>query len=214
MTQIGWLYNEEMNTWAPGEITAASGGLPAGGTTGEVLTKVSDADGDADWEPGGGSQPGAARVLGPFPFAFDDPGLVNGITFYTPAVNDILLDVWVQVIQSFDGTPYCDVGTLLDSGFGLFAANNGPLDMTSPPDSAGLSVNPGIISSQSRTLLTLNNINLAVIETSFRLAPARFTDANPLKIVVSEDGAAGSGATGSTQGSGAVYIVVATPSLT
>lgn len=56
MTQIGWLYNEEMNTWAPGEITAASGGLPAGGTTGQVLTKESDADGDAGWE-NGGSQP-------------------------------------------------------------------------------------------------------------------------------------------------------------
>lgn len=56
MTQIGWLYNEEMNTWAPGEITAASGGLPTGGTTGQVLTKESDADGDAGWEDGG-SQP-------------------------------------------------------------------------------------------------------------------------------------------------------------
>lgn len=32
------------------------GGLPAGGSTGEVLTKESNADGDAGWEPGGGSQ--------------------------------------------------------------------------------------------------------------------------------------------------------------
>jgi hypothetical protein len=29
---------------------SGGGGLPAGGTTGEVLTKASDADGDADWE--------------------------------------------------------------------------------------------------------------------------------------------------------------------
>lgn len=33
----------------------SGGGLPAGGSTGEVLTKESNADGDAGWEPAGGS---------------------------------------------------------------------------------------------------------------------------------------------------------------
>lgn len=36
---------------------SAGGALPPGGTTGQVLTKASSADGDADWEAGGGSQP-------------------------------------------------------------------------------------------------------------------------------------------------------------
>ena len=50
--------------WQVISVTAAptyldpsgAGGLPAGGTTGQVLTKFSDADGAADWEAGGGSQ--------------------------------------------------------------------------------------------------------------------------------------------------------------
>lgn len=42
---------------------ASTAGLPAGGTTGQVLTKQSDDDGDADWEtPSGGGGGGALSV--------------------------------------------------------------------------------------------------------------------------------------------------------
>lgn len=40
------------------QLAALGGGLPAGGTTGQVLTKASATDGDADWQTpaaGGGS---------------------------------------------------------------------------------------------------------------------------------------------------------------
>ncbi len=43
-------------------LAAGSGSLPVGGTTGEVLTKASDADGDVEWSAGGGSQPALYAV--------------------------------------------------------------------------------------------------------------------------------------------------------
>ena len=46
------------------QLEASAAGLPAGGTTGEVLTKASNADGDADWEAGGGGTQPVGCVLG------------------------------------------------------------------------------------------------------------------------------------------------------
>jgi hypothetical protein len=44
--------------WRTGPLDESAGAsLPAGGATGEVLTKASNADGDADWEASGGAQP-------------------------------------------------------------------------------------------------------------------------------------------------------------
>lgn len=44
--------------WTTVDVDETSGGgLPSGGSTGEVLTKESNADGDVGWEAGGGSQP-------------------------------------------------------------------------------------------------------------------------------------------------------------
>ena len=40
-------------------------------------------------------------------------GWTNGIAFYTPTVNDVLLDAWISVLTAFDGTtPLGDVGHL------------------------------------------------------------------------------------------------------
>jgi hypothetical protein len=46
-----------------GTLVAPGGLLPVGGTTGQVLTKASNADGDADWETGGGYTPPTERAL-------------------------------------------------------------------------------------------------------------------------------------------------------
>ncbi len=40
--------------WVTAVANQSGGALPAGGTTGQVLTKLSNADGDADWEAAGG----------------------------------------------------------------------------------------------------------------------------------------------------------------
>ncbi len=56
MSSLVWTLPAQPNQTARWEAPTAAA-LPPGGTTGEVLTKASDADGDADWEPAGGSQP-------------------------------------------------------------------------------------------------------------------------------------------------------------
>lgn len=63
--RVSWVFSARLKSCRvtsasviPGSLDPPSGGaLPAGGDTGQVLTKASGADGDADWETGGGSQP-------------------------------------------------------------------------------------------------------------------------------------------------------------
>lgn len=45
----------DFNTVVDAVVALEAGSLPAGGTTGQVLTKASNAEGDADWETAGGS---------------------------------------------------------------------------------------------------------------------------------------------------------------
>lgn len=166
---------------------------------------------------GGGGTPaaGSARVLGPFPFAFDDAGLENGIAFYTPTVNDVLLDAWISVLTAFDGTtPLGDVGIFTGGNTGgLFANNNAAIDMTAA-DADGQS-GQGLLAGNTLSDLLVSDINVTTPAVfSARYVPARFTAANPLGIVVSQDGSAGGTAVGGTAGAGAVYLMVATPSLT
>lgn len=44
-----------------GPAGASGTGVPAGGATGQVLTKKSNADGDADWEASGGGGGGISE---------------------------------------------------------------------------------------------------------------------------------------------------------
>lgn len=53
------------------------------------------------------------------PFAFDTPGIEDGIPCYTPQLGDVLLDVFAVITEPFDGTT-----PLLD--FGAPAARGGP----------------------------------------------------------------------------------------
>ena len=150
---------------------------------------------------------GAARVLGPFPFAFDDAGLNDGIEFYTPTVGDILLDAWVEVTTEWDGTtPKGDLGTFVASGnAGLFSFYNFVLNLDSPDvESAGTGTLAGSTSSN-------RNVSLASASLLTRGAPLRFTAANPLLFVVSQDGTKGGTSPGASQGQANVYLVVSTP---
>lgn len=71
--EVGRRYvNGEWVTNIADETPGSGGGVPDGGTTGQVLTKASNADQDVDWEPSGGSSPfTVVRV----PIAFDTPNL-------------------------------------------------------------------------------------------------------------------------------------------
>lgn len=187
MTQIGWLYNEEMNTWAPGEIAAR-----------------------------GGSVAGAARVLGPFPFAFDTPNIEDGVTIWTPAVGDILLDAWISVLTAFDGsTPMGDIGTFTEGqAFGMLASNNAAADLSSADVSSG-GLDRAILSQGGGDVNGVYQVTLAEITySSYRQLPGKFVAAAPVKVVVSQDGEIGGDSVGGSAGAGAVYLIVATPSLT
>jgi hypothetical protein len=85
--------------------SGGGGSLPPGGTTGEVLTKVSDADGDADWEAGGGTDP-STLLRG----VFAEPG------FGTSIANGGIADLsWDD--QGFAGGPVLDLsGEIGDPG--------------------------------------------------------------------------------------------------
>lgn len=86
----------------------------------------------------GGSQSGFALLRGPFEFAFNTPGLLAGIPFYTPTPGEFLTQAWVITDTAWNGTtPLCDLG------FGPFGddsdpfhsglydyANGRPIDMT------------------------------------------------------------------------------------
>lgn len=177
---------------------------------------------------GGGGAAGAARVLGPFPFAFDDAGLEDGIAFYTPTVGDVLLDAWISVTEAFNGTtPFADVFPI-GQPYGVFGWGSGAVDVTHADTAHGslgggwtLSrlVDAGQLAIASYALLvdglgpslTLPaNPSVAGVQVSW----LTFRSADPLLIGVSQNGQAGGTAVGGTAGAGAVYLIVATPSLT
>lgn len=197
-----------------GELLALGGGLPAGGSTGQVLTKASGADGDAGWEAPQGGAAGVAIVRGPFPFAFDTPNINNGVAIYTPTVGDILLDAWIELDTTFDGTtPLADIGQFSDVTFGLWGGNTVaiPLD-TVPDDETGAGTGLLTFGHRLRPTLQLSNVNGDMsLDTPFRQVPAKFMSAAPLLLVVSQDGTKGGAAVGGTAGAGNVYLITATP---
>ena len=156
---------------------------------------------------GGGSTPGAAIVRGPYSFAFDTPGINDGVAFYTPTVGDILYDVWYVVTTAFNGTtPFADVSQYTGSGApgGLASGVATAHDLT-----VAASINNGggpanATTTDSSSYLTLRYNNGAAL-------PGLFTTADPLKLVVSQDGLKGGAAVGGSAGAGKVYIVTSTP---
>lgn len=145
-------------------------------------------------------------VHGPFPFAFNTPGLNNGVNFYTPTVGDLLLDAWIEVTTAFNGTtPNGDIGTYVGTSSGLFAVG-APIPLTgadSEGAGGGLLVNLGAYMNPS--------LVGASASMNKRVAPARFTAANPLKLVISQTGLKGGAAIGGTAGAVNLYIVTGTP---
>ena len=122
---------------------------------------------------------GVSVVRGPFAFDHTTPSLDAGVRFYTPAIGDLLLDAWIEVDTAWNGLgDIGDIGTFSGGDTGLFGSTGKHFDMTTAAaavaDNAGLLVN--------------NQPNLSLAQLSTGLAPVRFTAANPLKVVVSQDG--------------------------
>jgi hypothetical protein len=190
---------------------------------------------------GGGGSGGSATVRGPFAFAFDTPGLDTGIEFYTPTPGDILLDLWFEVVEAWDGTtPRLDTGYAPFGGgaqlTGWFSYGYGdPADMTkqsfmSQGDSG---IGPITLLNGATDMLGASMVGQAfdmlyvpaipagghaeqrLVRKPMGIAipslPARFLDATPLSLCVSQTGATDGGSPGSTQGSALLYLLTATP---
>lgn len=186
---------------------------------------------DPSNQPGGGSQPGAA-IVRKFPFAFNTPGLLTGLSLYVPTIHDVLLDIWLEVTTAWDGTtPLGDVGTL-HLGAGVWATLFGqPIDMEQA-DGLGIGFNNLI---QGKTMSDFQIANDSLIGTSssggfyavagaavnvaanpinsggYRALPGKFTTTGPIKVCVSQDGTTSGADPGSTVGAAVLYLVTATP---
>lgn len=156
--------------------------------------------------------PNPAVIRGPFPFVFNTAGLTAGVPIYTPAVGDVITDIWVSIATAFNGTtPKADVGTFSGGNNGLFKVL-GPdvIDLTAAD--AAVTTNAGLVASAGDNLLSAAAISVGSVGTSAVLPWfLRVTVANPLLLVVSQSGAKGGTATGATAGAGNVYVVTATP---
>lgn len=173
---------------------------------------------DSGNQPGGGSVPGAVRVL-KFAFAFNDAGLAAGKTIYTPTVGDVLFDAWVEIDTAWDGTtPTIDIGTFAGTTFGIFASTTLGVGIDATRADAatlgagqiGQTTNGGL--SVSDFLLAESVTNVNDNQNLIRYWPAKVVGTNPVKVCVSQTGQTDGAAPGSTQGEGYVYLVVSTPS--
>lgn len=158
------------------------------------------------------STPGAARVLGPFPFAFNTAAINDGVVFYTPTVGDILLDCWVSVLIAFDGTtPLADIGEG-GNNKGIFNNFDTGVDVSAAD---GVDTFSGLFYNKSGDQkLSTTELSADTTLGGFRMTPGKFVSATPWKVWVSQNGQIGGTAVGGTTGSAVVYLVVATPSLT
>jgi hypothetical protein len=189
---------------------------------------------ETEVDPGGGgvATAGAARVLGPFPFAFDTPNLNDGVEFYTPTPGDILLDAWISVPPTdfWDGTPIADIGQGTPQGLFRAQSDYAPYLVNSDGESmAGTTMTslsnasgyiggalgtvifeygvPAVVDGAPAAEFTKQSIVVGVYS-SF---PATFVDDSPMAVWVSQSGQRGDTASGATQGTASVYLVVATP---
>lgn len=154
-------------------------------------------------------------IVRKFPFTFATAGILTGAALYTPTVGDVLLDAWIEVATAWDGTtPRWDIGTFVGSVYGLFAnVATAPGLTGADTEDAGAGYLQGD-NTRAATLSIVSALGTAAAangQTATRMAPGKFTAANPIKVVVSQDGTVGGADPGSTQGAAILYLITATP---
>ena len=160
------------------------------------------------------AQPGyGAPQVYSYAITFSTSGLASGVTLYTPAVGDIILDVGVVITTAFDGTtPKLDVGTFTGNT-GLFdqlagAAVDGTKVYADVTDNTGF----GIANSHlwlSSAVISVGTAGTAAINSW----QGRISAANPLKVVASQNGQKGGTAITSTHGAAQIIVVAASPNV-
>jgi hypothetical protein len=177
---------------------------------------------------GGGGGSAGAPIVRKFPFAHDTPGLLTGAALYTPTIGDILIDAWIEIDTAWDGTtPKGDVGTFVaGNSLGWWAYNPGrPFSLTVADANVWSPTGPlGSFAGGTHTPVEPPLGLFAAVLWSFlpgyessnpspitRDLPAKFLTADPVKVVVSQDGTNTGADPGSTQGAAILYLVTATP---
>jgi hypothetical protein len=195
---------------------------------------VPTADGQGGWAwgpaPNGGSADGVPRIV-KCPFAFDTPGILTGAALWTPAVGDLLIDAWLDIVTAWNGTsPIGDFGVFNDGppALGIYAGACGAAaDMTNQD---GGVVGTGTEIGQHQSVLSaFNTLNTATSylevsgtalvhktivpadDISGRIIPGAFLTTDPIKFCVSQDGTPTGADPGATAGEATLYLTVATP---
>lgn len=162
-----------------------------------------------DWErlesDVGGGGTGGAIVRGPFEFAYDTPGLNNGVEIFTPNAGDLLLAMYVFLDPVWNAAAQYDVGAFDGTTEGIFGGMQGG-------SSGGINLddsNPsfGLFSDNASASLARNDLFLSGGEAVYI---AELT-ADPFLLVVSTNGIKGASASSATAGAARLYIVTATP---
>jgi hypothetical protein len=160
------------------------------------------------------SKTAGVPVVRKFPFAYNTPGLLTGHTVYTPAVGDVVLDAWFEIDTAWDGTtPTGDVGNSIDQNYGWFGGSNAGagVDMTDV-DQDGGQASSGLLTQGGGTVPNaLSFAQLTRTPPWRRNVPGKLLTANPIKIIVSQDGTNTGADPGSTQGAAILYLITATP---
>lgn len=167
-------------------------------------------------------------VVRAFSFKATTPNLDTGVPFYTPAVGEVLLNLWFSVETAWNIAPAAaDIGIAGSGGAGFFGAVLVPVDMatlnaflpgvlTAMASYQDASTN-GVLEGLLETQPGANPVGLQVtpgiqsLQGSF--IPVTFLTTDPLEVWVTQDGSQGGTPTGSNIGDALIYIVTATPTV-
>lgn len=154
--------------------------------------------------------PGPAFVRS-FAFTFATVGLTTGVPILQLRAGDVVYDIGVSVPVAFDGTtPSADVGTFDGGNDGLFDFLATVVDLTALDNA--VTENAGLATTSGPNWLAAAVASAgAAGSQSFNPTQITVTADCELLLVVSQSGAKGGTATGSTAGAGVVYVVTSTP---
>ena len=170
---------------------------------------------------GGGATPGAGIVRGPFSFTHATAGISSGgVTVFTPAIGDVLLDVLVIITTPFDGTtPQYDVGLIETNGVGIFGNFYNWLDATQQGvqftdylqgGAPAIGTTPAFTNPASA--LAFGSAAVAGVTNGVPpVTPSVFLDSAPFKLWVTQNGKSSGADPVCTVGAGALYVTTATP---
>ena len=168
--------------------------------------------GSAGWSAVGATASGAPTLYRSQAINYNSANLRTGITIYTPAVNDVLVDAWIQIDTAFDGTtPQADLAqwTLLANGspgwFGSYG--NGAVGVSGSDAAEAGDQFFGNTSNSANTDLMVAPVS--VNNNAYRGTPGYLASADPIQVIVTQDGLKNGAAIGGTAGSLIVYLVIA-----